>query len=407
MENKDKQTIINEALGEFLHVMMWRRQLHAHPELSFQEERTSKFIAETLKHYGIEFKHVAGTGILARIKGKAKHLAEEKQAVVLRADIDALPINEATGQEFASCTPGVMHACGHDFHTAILLGALRILNQHRELFGGTVFGLFQPGEEKNPGGASLVLKENPFKGYEVKAFIGEHVEPMMQTGTFGFRKGKYMASSDELRFYIKGTGGHAAMRDRVKDPVHAAARLVTEIHSIPVEYAGMEFPTIVSIGRFIAEGATNIVPDEAYLEGTLRTFDEEWRAEVKNIIHAKAKQIAQEMELDIQVDIDEGYPVVYNNKELTGEIMEATTELFGSDSVKELGLRPSSEDFGFYSKVYPSLFYRLGVGGAGEFFEKGQAGRVHTSTFRPDEKALGYGVVNFINIVFTLLGEKD
>lgn len=407
MRSKDKQQIINEALGEFMHVMMWRRNLHAHPELSFQEERTAKFIAETLRHDGVEFRTIAGTGILARIKGEAAHLADEFDAVVLRADTDALPIKENTGLEYASCTEGVMHACGHDFHTAILLGALRILQHHRDLFGGTVFGLFQPGEEKNPGGASLVMKENPFRGYNIKAFVGEHVEPMMQTGTFGFRKGKYMASSDELRFYVYGTGGHAAMRQRIKDPVQAAARLVNEIHSIPEEFADKEYPTIVSIGRFIAEGATNIVPDEAYMEGTLRTFDEEWRDEVRNIIRCKAKNVGEELGVDIEVDIDEGYPAVYNNKELTQTLMDATKVLFGDDSVVELGLRPSSEDFGFYSQRYPSVYYRLGVGGAGEFFEKGKAGRIHTSTFLPDEKALGYGVVQFANTVFTLLGGED
>jgi len=406
MESKDKQTIINEALGEFLHVMMWRRHLHAHPELSFQEEHTSKFIAETLRHDDIEYRRIAGTGILARIEGTGRGMAGEKDAVVLRADIDALPINEDSELEYASCVQGVMHACGHDFHTAILLGALRILRHHRHLFGGTVFGLFQPGEEKNPGGASLVLEEDPFHGYDIKAFIGEHVEPMMQTGNFGFRKGKYMASSDELRFTVRGTGGHAAMRDKIKDPVLAAARLVEAIHAIPGENAEKDYPTIVSIGKVIAEGATNIVPDEVYMEGTMRTFDEKWRAELKGIIRDKAARISRESGVNTDVDISDGYPPVYNDKELTATVVEATKTLFGDNSVIKLGLRPSSEDFGFYSLKYPSVYYRLGVGGAGEYFEKGKAGRIHTAGFRPDEKALGYGVVQFINIVFTLLGEE-
>lgn len=406
MESKDKQTIINEALGEFLHVMMWRRHLHAHPELSFQEEHTSKFIAETLRHDDIEYIRIAGTGILAKIVGTGRNMAGEKEAVVLRADIDALPITESADVDYASCIPGVMHACGHDFHTAILLGALRILQHHRNLFGGTVFGLFQPGEEKNPGGASLVLEEDPFRGYDIKAFIGEHVEPMMQTGVFGFRKGKYMASSDELRFTVHGTGGHAAMRDKIKDPVLAAAKLIEAIHAIPADKAEKEFPTIVSIGKVAAEGATNIVPDEVYMEGTMRTFDEQWRAELKDIIRSKAAGIGSQAGVDIEVDISDGYPAVYNDKELTATVVEATKTLFGEEAIVKLGLRPSSEDFGFYSQKYPSVYFRLGVGGAGEYFEKGKAGRIHTAGFRPDEKALGYGVVQFINIVFTLLGEE-
>lgn len=406
MEKRDRQSIINEAMGEFLHVMMWRRKLHAFPELSFQEDRTARFIADTLRHDGIEFRLIAGTGILARIEGAAKHAVGERAAVVLRADIDALPMQEASGVDFASCVPGVMHACGHDFHTAILLGALRILQHHRDMFGGTVFGLFQPGEEKNPGGASLVMKEDPFRDYDIKAFVGEHVEPMLQTGTFGFRKGKYMASSDELRFRIHGTGGHAAMRDKVKDPVQAAGRLINSLHAIPADYADNKYPTIISIGKVIAEGATNIVPDEVYMEGTFRTFDEKWRAEAKDIIRARAKEIDMELGVETEVDINDGYPAVYNNKRLTQAVSDATRAVFGDDSVTELGLRPTSEDFGRYSQIYPSVYYRLGVGGTGEFFEAGEAGRVHTSTFCPDEKALGYGVVNFANIVFTILGEE-
>ncbi len=405
MQSKTKQEIINEALGEFLHVMMWRRDLHRHPELSFEEHRTSKFIAEALQHDGIEYRQIAGTGILARIEGKAKTAGKEREAVVLRADIDALPLTEASGVEFASLNKGVMHACGHDMHTAILLGALRILNQHREQFAGTVFGLFQPGEELNPGGASMVMKEDPFKDYDVVAFVGEHVEPLMQTGTFGFRKGKYMASSDELRFTLRGVGGHAAMRDKVKDPVQAAARLINALHDINAEHLGKEQPTILSIGKVAADGATNIVPDEVYMEGTMRTFDERWRAGLKDIIREKAAKIGNDLGVTIDVNISEGYPSVYNNEALTAKTIAVTRELFGSDSVTELGLRPTAEDFGYYTQKYPSVYYRLGVGGHGEFFSKHEAGRIHSPAFRPDEKALGYGVVQFVNIVFTMLGE--
>lgn len=402
MENKDKQTIINEALGEFLRVMMWRRNLHRHPELSFQEHRTARVIAEALSAEGIEFRTVAGTGVLAKIEGMLDGGGAE--AVVLRADTDALPITEAAGSEYASVNEGVMHACGHDMHTAMLLGALKILNRHRDRFRGTVFGLFQPGEELNPGGASLVLQEHPFEGYEVIAFVGQHVEPMLKTGTFGFRKGKYMASSDELRFRVRGVGGHAALRDRIKDPVRASAELIGMLYDIPAANPSPSLPTIVSIGKVRADGATNVVPDDVYMEGTMRTFDEEWRGRIKEMIAEAAARVDALFGVSTEADISEGYPCVYNDEELTRRVEESAAAMFGEDAVVKLGLRPTAEDFGYYTHRYPSVYYRLGVGGDGEFFDRRGAGRIHTSAFCPDEKALGYGVVQFINIVFTLLG---
>lgn len=404
MDNREKQTIINEALGEFLHVMMWRRNLHQHPELSFREHRTAKVIAEALGHEGIEYRSVADTGILARIEGTMEGAGDD--AVVLRADTDALPITEAQGVEFASVNRGVMHACGHDMHTAMLLGALKILNNHRDKFSGTVFGLFQPGEELNPGGASMVLQEHPFDGYNIVAFVGQHVEPMLKTGTFGFRKGKYMASSDELRFHVHGVGGHAALRERIKDPVRASAELIRMLYDIPSYNPSESLPTILSIGKVTADGATNVVPDDCRMEGTMRTFDEEWRSRIKEMIREAATQVDGVFGVSTRVDISDGYPCVYNDEELTGRVEDATAALFGADSVVNLGLRPTSEDFGYYTLHYPSVYYRLGVGGDGEFFDTHSAGRIHTSGFRPDEKALGYGVVQFINIVLTLLGRN-
>ena len=382
MDNREKQTVINEALGEFLHVMMWRRSLHQHPELSFEEHRTSKVVAEALQHEGIEYRSVAGTGVLARIEGTKACVGRERDALVLRADMDALPIAEATGLEFASVHKGVMHACGHDMHTAILLGALKILNRHRDLFCGTVFGLFQPGEELNPGGASLVMRERPFDGYRVAAFVGQHVEPMLKTGTFGFRRGKYMASSDELRFRVNGVGGHAALRERIKDPVRAAAELIRLLYDIPAANPSPELPTIVSIGRVTADGATNVVPDELYMEGTLRTFDERER----EIIHRRIANIAADIDkrhgVRTDVGIGRGYPCVVNDEILVKRAVALAQET--GLKVEMLPLRTTAEDFGFYCRIYPSLFYRLGVGAA--------AGRPHTSSFSPDEGAIDAGI---------------
>ena len=418
------KNIVDEALAEFLNMVGWRRELHAHPELSFEEFRTSDYIAGVLAENGIACEKVAGTGVLARITGEGiagdgvntvnlrggsnpeggASDSPVKRAVVLRADIDALPVGEDTGLEFASLNKGVMHACGHDMHTAILLGAMVVLNRHRKEFSGTVFGLFQPGEELNPGGASLVLKEDLFRGYDIVAFVGEHVEPLMETGRFGFRAGQYMAASDELRFTVTGTGGHAAMRDKLKDPVQAAAEFVTALHRLrqAAEDAGRR--TVISVGRFIAEGATNVVPGTVYLEGTMRTVDEGWRAELKGLIRSEALSLGEAYGVDIAVDISDGYPAVYNSPELTEKVKNAAESLWGNDAVEELGLRNTSDDFGFYSRLYPSVYYRLGVGGSGAFFSEARAGKVHTPTFMPDEKALGYGVAQFVNIVYTLLG---
>ena len=244
----------------------FRRRLHAHPELSFKEHATAAFIEQQLDELGIEHRRIASTGVVARIKGR-KTPEGDRRAAVLRADIDALPVTERNDCEWRSQNEGVMHACGHDMHAAVLFGVLKTFAEAPD-FRGTLFGLFQPGEECNPGGASLVLAEKPFEGYDVRAVVGEHVEPQLEVGTLGFRAGKYMAASDELRFRVRGTGGHGAMRKQLKDPVAAGAELLTRLIALNGEEC------VLSIGRVEAGGATNIVPDQVYLEGTLRTFDE-------------------------------------------------------------------------------------------------------------------------------------
>lgn len=352
-----------------------RRHLHAHPELSFREHASAAFIAEQLTALGIENRPIAGTGVLARIEGRGKVTGSKRPAVVLRADIDALPITEQNEAEWCSRNEGIMHACGHDMHAAVLFGVLQQLAAAPD-FCGTIFGLFQPGEECNPGGASLVLAEDPFAGYNVLAVIGEHVEPQLEVGTLGFRAGKYMAASDELRFKVRGTGGHGAMRKQLKDPVAAAAEFTTRLIALNGE------DCVLSIGRVEATGATNIVPDEVYMEGTLRTFDERER----NIIQQRIRNIATEIDarhgVAIEVDISRGYPSVVNDAMLT---RQATLLATGSKlQIEMLPLRTTAEDFGFYCTKYPSLFYRLGVGAA--------AGRPHTATFNPDERAIDTGI---------------
>ena len=380
------------ALSEhiFDEVAEFRRHLHAHPELSFKETATAKYISQRLTAEGIEHRAIAGTGILAKIEG----CGSLRNAVVLRADIDALPVTECTGAAFSSRHDGVMHACGHDMHAAALFGALKILNSMRSEIEGTVFGVFQPGEECNPGGATLVLAENPFDGYDIKAFIGQHIEPQLPTGVFGFRAGKYMASSDELRFTVCGVGGHGAMRKNIKDPVLTAAEIISALHSIPASAPDKNAATVLSIGRVTADGATNIIPDKVYMEGTMRVFDERWRAQVKTRINEICSEISARHGTSTIVNIGTGYPCVVNDPTLTVQAAELARQMFSERAVCMLDLRPTAEDFGFYTQRYPALFYRLGAGENAldtRCCSPTPAGKLHTARLLPNENALRYG----------------
>lgn len=379
-----------ERLAEF--VTGCRRHIHAAPELSFREYGTSDFIAAELAGAGIPFRKIAGTGILAVIEGtsgSAKSGAGSKECVVLRADMDALPVQEENDLPFGSANPGVMHACGHDMHTAALLGAAMLLDGVKDTFEGTVFCLFQPGEEMCPGGASLVLKERPFEGYDVKAVVGEHVAPELAAGTVGFREGKYMASSDEVRITVRGKGGHAALTSRLKDPVVAAAAIITALQQIVSRNADSTVPTVLSIGRVVAGGATNVIPSEVQMEGTLRTMDELWRTEVHRRIKEIAEGTASAYGVTAEARIAEGgYPPVVNDPELTRRARRTAAGLLGAENVAELDLRMTGEDFGYYTEVYPSVFFRLGVART----DGKPTGELHTPLFDPDEGALTVGV---------------
>lgn len=349
----------------------FRRHLHSHPELSFEEHSTAAFISEQLDALGIEHRPIAGTGILARIEGRRGNL---KRCVVLRADIDALPLQELTGVEWASQCEGVMHGCGHDCHAAILYGVLKRLQLERD-FEGTVLGLFQPAEERGFAGARKVLEEDPFKEYDVAAVIGEHVDADLEVGELGFCPGKFMASADELHFKVRGVGGHAAMRERIKDPVVAISDLILRLNTFNSDVC------VVSIGNVVAEGATNVIPEVAICDGTMRTFDEKLRQRVKDMIAGVVEEIEYKYDVEIEMNLGDGYPCVENDKQLTYEAML----LAGSNGFKvvDLDRRPTAEDFGFYTHIYPSLFYRLGVGR--------ESGRAHTALFLPDERALEVG----------------
>ena len=349
----------------------FRRELHRHPELSFEEVHTAEYIEQCLDEAGISHSRIATTGVLAKIEGRG----DLSKAVVLRADIDALPIEEQTALEYASENEGVMHACGHDIHAAVLYGVLVRLAEKRD-FEGTVFGIFQPGEECNPGGASKVLEEKPFANYNVVAVIGEHTDSGLEVGELGFCKGEFMAANDELRFWVRGKGGHGAMRAELNDTVVAAAHLITMLNAVNDD------DTVLSIGKVVADGATNVIPDEVYLEGTMRCFSEEHRRTVWRIIEAAAHSVDAKFGTSTKVDINHGYPAVVSNNRLVDKALALATEK--GIGTKMLEKRYTAEDFGHYCVQYPSLFYRLGVGT--------KAGRSHTSTFAPDERAIEVGI---------------
>ncbi|MCO6501081.1 MAG: amidohydrolase [Vicingus serpentipes] len=357
-----------------------RRHLHQHPELSFNEYNTSKFVCSKLDEYGIAYKEgVVNTGIVANIKGKNP----DKKLVALRADLDALPIQEENQMDYKSVNEGVMHACGHDVHTAALLGAAKILNELKEEFEGSIRLIFQPGEEKLPGGASLMIKEGVLKNPEPAGIVGQHVYPNLDAGKVGFRSGMYMASADEIYVTVHGEGGHAALPHFNIDPIIISAHILTALQQLVSRAAKPTVPTVLSFGKIIGEGATNIIPDKVELEGTFRTMDEEWRAIAHQKMKKMAENIAMSMGGSCEFKIAKGYPYLVNDETMTNIAKNAAIAYLGKDNVVDLDLRMTAEDFSYYSQVIPACFYRLGTKKP-----NGETVGLHTSTFDIDENAL-------------------
>ena len=359
-------------------IIALRQALHKNPELSFKEFETSKAVQEFLQKNNISFK--AGfvkTGIVAKIEG----LNPEKNEVVLRADLDALPIQEENKTDYCSTNSGVMHACGHDVHTASLLGSAIILNKLKNKFEGTIKLIFQPGEEQLPGGAKLMLEEGVLKT-SPKACIAQHVFPDLVAGKVGFKSGIYMASADELHVEIRGKGGHAALPHLLSDPILMTAQIINSLQQIISRNNNPDNPSVLSFGYIKANGATNVIPDKVILKGTFRTFDEEWR----KIAHEKMKSIAESIcqtaggECDFNIKV--GYPFLKNDVDVTERARKAAEIYLGKNNVIDLDLRMTSEDFSYFSQVAPSCFYRLGTG------DGKSTRRLHTSTFDIDESAL-------------------
>lgn len=387
---KDKVHQLAEAY--FNDVVEMRRHLHRNPELSFEEYQTAAFVKTQLDKLGIPYQVMAGTGIVALLKGEQRG----DKVLALRADMDALPIQEVEGRSYGSQNSGVMHACGHDVHTSSLLGAARILHTLRSEFGGTIKLIFQPGEEKLPGGASIMINEGVLQDPEPTGIIGQHVMPFIETGKVGFRSGKYMASCDELFMTIKGKGGHGAHPHQNIDPIAIAAQIITALQQIVSRNADPRTPTVLSWGKIIGNGATNIIPEQVYLEGTFRTFDEEWRANAHTLMIKMAEGIAQSMGASCDFEVRKGYPYLVNEAKITESARNCAIEYLGEENVEELDIWPAAEDFSYYSQAVSACFYRLGTGNKSLCINSA----VHTPTFDIDEKALltSIGLMAFITL---------
>jgi len=380
-----KAEIQSLAKSQFDEIKRIREHLHQNPELSFEEFETAKFISKVLTDWGIAHETgVAETGTVVLIKGKNP----DKKVTALRADIDALPITEENDVPYKSQNTGVMHACGHDVHTSSMLGTVKILEQLKENFEGTIKVIFQPGEEKVPGGASKMIKEGVLKKPNVDNIIGQHVMPLIDAGKVGFRSGMYMASTDELYMKIIGKGGHGAMPELNVDPVSIMAQVLVALQQLVSRHSSPKIPTVLSFGKVIANGATNVIPNEVYLEGTFRTMDEEWRATAHQKLRKMAEGIAESMGAKCELEIRKGYPFLVNEPQLTERAKTHAIEFLGEENVEELDLWLAAEDFAYFSQATDACFYRLGVRNEA----KGINSSVHTPTFDIDPLALETGM---------------
>lgn len=373
----------NELLNDFIGI---RRHLHANPELSFQETATSAYVQSKLKEMDIPFQVMAGTGVVGILKGGKP----SDRVIALRADMDALPIHEENQVPYTSTVPGVMHACGHDVHTTILLGAAKILKEFASEWGGTIKLIFQLGEEKNPGGASLMIKEGVLENPKPLGIIGLHVHPGLEVGKLSFRSGRVMASADEIYITIKGAGGHAAAPHLTVDTILVASHLITSLQQIISRNNNPVSPSVLSICSIQGGHTTNVIPSEVKLMGTFRAMDEAWRFKAHDLIRKQTELLVTAMGATADVHIDVGYPTVDNDPVLNQQAWDLAKEMMGDAQVEETEMRMGAEDFGFYTQQIPGCFFRLGVRNEA----KGIIHNVHTPLFDIDESAIAIGVAN-------------
>lgn len=367
-----------------------RRHLHAHPELSFEEYETSAFVKQCLDELEIKWTPMANTGVVAVIEGNKP----SDRVIALRADMDALPITEANNIEYRSQRSGVMHACGHDAHTSSLLGTAAILQSMKDDFGGKIKLIFQPGEEKLPGGANLMIREGVLDKDKPSSVIAQHVSPMIPAGKIGIREGKFMASMDEIIMTVHGRGGHAAQPHLNIDPVMITAQILVALQQVVSRIANPTVPTVLSFGKIIANGAINIIPDSVYLEGTFRTLNEEWRREAHDKMKTIAESIASGMGGSCEMKITRGYPFLINDEKVTADVKHYAEDYLGKENVLRQDIWMAAEDFAYFSQKTESCFYLTGVRNE----DLGCTSSLHTPTFNLDEKALetGMGLMAYI-----------
>ncbi len=376
------KSLASDFHTEFIEI---RRKIHTNPELGFEEYQTSELIANKLDELGISYQtDIAKTGIVAIIEGENP----TKKTIALRADMDALPIEEKNDHTYKSANKGVMHACGHDAHIACLLGAAKILNTLKNDFEGSVKLIFQPSEEKFPGGAQAMIKEGVLENPTPEFIIGQHVLPTLESGKMGLRAGKYMASTDEIYLTVKGKGGHAATPELNINPIIIASHIIIALQQIANNNTNPDLPTVLSFGKIEGKGRTNIIPDEVKMDGTLRTFDEKWRAEAHNKIAKIAQSIAGEMGGSCEVFIDKGYPFLVNDSKVTEDVKMLASQYLGKENVVDLDMRLTAEDFAYYSQEIPACFYRIGIRNEA----KGITSNLHTNTFDIDEDTIETGM---------------
>jgi amidohydrolase len=378
--------IKGKSIALYEKVKNYREHLHQHPELSYQEVETMRFVSGKLTQLGISHETgVGGTGVVALIQSE-KHLG--KSCIALRADLDALPISEENEVPYKSKVTGVMHACGHDVHTAILLGAAEILNEIKDDLPFPVKLIFQPGEEKNPGGATYMIRDKVLENPRVNKMYALHVFPDLPVGELGFHAGRYMASCDEIYITVNGKGGHGATPHQCIDPIVIGANIILQLQQLVSRKCDPKIPCVLSFGHFEALGATNIIPSKAILKGTFRTMDENWREQALKLVEQQVRDIALAHGATVDIEISKGYPCVENDIALTNELAIKSKEIIGNDKVHDLPIRLTSEDFAFYSQLVPACFFRLGVRNE----EKGIVYGVHHPRFDIDSEALVLGV---------------
>lgn len=361
-----------------------RRHLHAHPELSYQEVQTSAYVQAQLKKMGIPFQVMSSTGVVGIIEGNNPN----SRILALRADMDALPIEEKNEVTYRSVNLGVMHACGHDVHTSILLGAAHILFELRHLWSGTIKLIFQPGEEKNPGGASYMIRDGVLTDPAPQGIIALHVHPGLPCGQLSFRKGRVMASADEIYITIRGKGGHAAAPHLTADTLLIASHLVVSLQQIISRNNNPVTPSVLSICSIQGGNTTNVIPSEVKLMGTFRAMDEKWRYQAHELIKKQTSSLVEGMGAEVDIHIDVGYPAVDNHPAFTDEVWKRAADWLGKENVSETEIRMGAEDFGYYSQQIPGCFFRLGVRNEA----KGIVHQVHTPLFNIDEQAIEIGM---------------